>query len=840
MPSNGGVSNFTGVFRLTSPSDRQRRVIKRNRQVVSCVPCRNRKLKCDRQQPCASCVRRHDQDACQFFAGPGSGGNAAASGSAPASSVPKRQMQSKLAMLESLVQGLVSQGELRGTPARETESREASGSSGPPFTSPAPPAAQTTVGGEHLSRDGNEVRFVGATSYQAVLECIRDLQGFVEAAGTAATPATAASRAPRQRDQGQSSLRDQLSVPQNLVTIQEVLKCLPSRAECDGILTFFFQQIYMIPVMIHSAQFQRAYESFWQQSESTSLLWTSLLFSLLSTSLFQQASKALGSGEGPNALALQRDKITEFSSMAYRCLLAGDHLRGKPYSVEATLIFGMHLVLQKRDVEPLCWYSIETAVRIAQRMGYHRDAMNLSRNSRDSGISPFDAEMRRRAWAYLEYFDVVYSFQHGVPPIIRGEDVDTQLPSNLRDEEFDEDSSALPQSRSSLDYTPVLAFIYGGRQVRLLRQAVQQALAVNPPSYGDVRILDDELRSLRKDIPPSLRYRPVRDSGFADAPDVIIRRFLIEILHLKTMCILHRRYLTMQGGLHEGSRQACRDASLRLLDLQAEFDEHSCEGGRLYEKRYMFTNPTGYHDFLLAAMCLCLDVMNVSTKDRSQEHERKIKALSKARSIWSKTAQWSKEAAHATKVLDEILSKVSQQEAIVSPAEPPPARGVERLAPSAPEKPSSDISRNDTRNSARRGNSEAPLLQPSWSAVNTNVPPEKPPNKSYSMEWSYEWLDNLGKRKDQASNGTLDSLLANGVDWNRIDSLLLDREHTTGVDIVPTSHRHESSREGWPYLTHQEPDRNDAGNSTNFRTWSREGVTIAAGFGPSSNGSTFL
>lgn len=91
-----------------------------------------------------------------------------------------------------------------------------------------------------------------------------------------------------------------------------------------------------------------------------------------------------------------------------------------------------------------------------------------------------------------------------------------------------------------------------------------------------------------------------------------MRRMLCEILYLKCMCVLHRRYLTFEGAMYEGSHLACREASIRLLDLQAEFDEHSGEGGRLYEKRYMFTNPTGYHDFLLAAMCICLDLINGS------------------------------------------------------------------------------------------------------------------------------------------------------------------------------------------------------------------------------------
>lgn len=96
--------------------------------------------------------------------------------------------------------------------------------------------------------------------------------------------------------------------------------------------------------------------------------------------------------------------------------------------------------------------------------------------------------------------------------------VDTRLPTNLRDDEFSEDVSALPHARSTLEFTPILVFIFGARQVKLLRRVIQQALAVEIPSYGDVRLLDSQLRSLHEDIPPSLRYRPVRESGFADVP----------------------------------------------------------------------------------------------------------------------------------------------------------------------------------------------------------------------------------------------------------------------------------------------------------------------------------
>lgn len=650
MPRNGDVSGYTGVFRLASPSDPHRKVIKRNRQVVSCVPCRTRKLKCDRQQPCASCVRRGDEDSCRFFHAGGRGGGGGGGGGTGSDSSrqdlgsedlvagvgrpehgpggaallrKRREVQARLQRLESMVSGLIGghDGE-RSLGARAgTGPGESVGSPAPSDDGSSRSTAQTsgldTVSredlgrdGGHLSRRGDDVRFVGATNYAAVLECIRDLQGFVDA-DVADGPETAVrsrSMSPPLHRSNEEQPLDPGTMP---MAMSEVLNHLPPRAECDALLTFYFQQIYLVPVLIHSGQFQRAYEKFWEDPGSTSLLWTSILFTLLSTATFLRTAKTLARGDGPTTIPAEvKKKMDGLGAMAYRCLLAGDHLKTGPFCVEATLLFGMHLVLQKRDAEPLCWHTISTAVRLAQRMGYHRDASTLGRVGHSSAVSAFEAEMRRRTWCTLEYFDLVYSFQIGVPPIIQGDDVDTQLPTNLRDDEFDEFTSALPRARSTQEFSPILCAIYYSRQVRLLRRVVHQALAVAQPSFTEVKRLDSELRALHEDVPLSLRYRPVRESGFADVPDVIMRRMVSEMMHLKSLVVLHRRYLTLDrdNKLYDGVRETCLDSSLRLLDMQAEFDEQSGEGGRLFEKRYMLIS-TGYHDFLVAAMCVCLDLI---------------------------------------------------------------------------------------------------------------------------------------------------------------------------------------------------------------------------------------
>jgi Fungal Zn(2)-Cys(6) binuclear cluster domain len=67
-----GLSMFTSVFR-SSPAPPPPRLSdqpkKRNRPQLTCVPCKTRKLKCERgPPPCSMCVRRGLEAACNFLA----------------------------------------------------------------------------------------------------------------------------------------------------------------------------------------------------------------------------------------------------------------------------------------------------------------------------------------------------------------------------------------------------------------------------------------------------------------------------------------------------------------------------------------------------------------------------------------------------------------------------------------------------------------------------------------------------------------------------------------------------------------------------------------------------
>ena len=88
-----------------------------------------------------------------------------------------------------------------------------------------------------------------------------------------------------------------------------------------------------------------------------------------------------------------------------------------------------------------------------------------------------------------------------------------------------------------------------------------------------------------------------------------MHRLILELSYRKTLCVLHRPYLSFAKDepRYRLSRDICRAAAQRILDLHLEFDEAIREGGRMYHDRFMVSSLT-LHDFLVAAMILCLDL----------------------------------------------------------------------------------------------------------------------------------------------------------------------------------------------------------------------------------------
>lgn len=354
----------------------------------------------------------------------------------------------------------------------------------------------------------------------------------------------------------------------------------------------------------------------------------------------------------------------------------GRYQSANSYALETLVMHLLGTYIGKPDSSFDGWFLMGTIIRLAMRMGYHRDPKTQTDNS--NKITPFEGEMRRRRWHAILQLDTLMSFQMGMPSVIPPEFCNTEPPRNLNDEDIWPSMSTLPPSRPLSDYTPTLYTIAKGEVMNMFRKVLihthsSSSSSISLPSYPITIDLDAKLRETYAQIPEMLKWRPIHQS-FTVSSGLIINRSTIELLYLKSVIVLHRRYLNTErhDPQREFSRRACINAALEVLARQTELHAAtSGPHGRLYEDRWMVSSLTA-HDFLLASMVICLElsVLMRSPSAGKAGHEqipphfaRLLDALLNSQRIWAEKSAYSNEARTAALTLQLMIDKVQENNA---------------------------------------------------------------------------------------------------------------------------------------------------------------------------------
>lgn len=214
------------------------------------------------------------------------------------------------------------------------------------------------------------------------------------------------------------------------------------------------------------------------------------------------------------------DMATSFRGLMGQCLTLADITKPYRYLIE-TLIFHLHADFrQAKETDISIWVLVGVIARLAMRMGYHRDSKMFP------NITPFQGEMRRRIWTFIRQADLLFSFQVGLPSMIRSSDSDTELPRNLYDDDFSEDCQELPPSRPPDEFTPVCFLITKARLSYAFGLVVEHTSAVQGSSYEQTMEIDAELRRAKDMVPEYLQVRPIENS-LQDPQTVIMARFSV-------------------------------------------------------------------------------------------------------------------------------------------------------------------------------------------------------------------------------------------------------------------------------------------------------------------------
>ncbi|EMR88111.1 putative c6 transcription protein [Botrytis cinerea BcDW1] len=589
---------------------------KRNRVQLSCTPCRHAKLKCDRAQPCSQCQKKDRVGSCSY-----------------PTPLPRKKaamtMHKRLKHLESLVKDVMNSQQSDGphTPPRDGQEPENLVARAEALGIPAEDQRSNTAGNSLSSLDksstiqqttpppgqivigGKETQYVGATHWAAILNDIGEVREYF--------------------DEGEDDDVEEETGPETTLlfntdappTKAKLLAALPARRVVDRTVQGYFHG----------------------------------------------ANPALPGEESPDERASQMQTIRTYRRNCIQCIRLSDYTKPGKYTIEAILahLEGEFMLNDSNQVN--CYVVLGVAVRLALRMGLHRDPDRVG-----GQITPFQGEMRRRLWAVLRQIDLLSSFHIGLPSMVESVDSDVQLPRNLNDSDFDEDCTELPPARPDSEVTSISYVRFKNKICQVFGKIATHANSLSPPSYDEVMELDSQLDAVQATIPPSFRFQPI-DSCVADPAQLIIQRLNIAHLLCKSRCVLHRKYIVSNQDYveREYSVNVSIDAAMQLLDLQKQTYEATQPGGVLARDR-CFPSSLTMHDFLLAAMIVYMKTMRILEEEIRESprnglclgascRKRKldmISALKMSSDSWQVTQMRYPEFKRAADVLSVMMRKI--------------------------------------------------------------------------------------------------------------------------------------------------------------------------------------
>ncbi|KAI1324551.1 hypothetical protein F5Y16DRAFT_301896 [Xylariaceae sp. FL0255] len=112
----------------------------------------------------------------------------------------------------------------------------------------------------------------------------------------------------------------------------------------------------------------------------------------------------------------------------------------------------------------LCWIGMGTILRCAIQLGLHRDPNHFP------SMNTLEAEVRRRLWATILELNIQTSLDSGTTPGISCSDFDTGPPANINDEDMDADTTACTlrhQPDEVVTQTSLQRFLFRNSPARL-------------------------------------------------------------------------------------------------------------------------------------------------------------------------------------------------------------------------------------------------------------------------------------------------------------------------------------------------------------------------------------
>ncbi|KAJ9148311.1 C6 zinc finger domain-containing protein [Pleurostoma richardsiae] len=423
-------------------------------RILACVLCQHRKIKCDRHFPCANCTKA----------------NVTCTPSTPAPARkrrrPNQDLQERLARCEELLKEYAN---------------------AKPETPPSPKLLQVPVyddpylkwnpAGKLVVEDGG-VRFMDSFLLGTVYDELRAMREIIDDEdkdedvsmdSIAMTP-----------DDNSDMLLGGDSPGTRLNDLQ------PEAGQVFRLWQIYLDRVNPLTKIIHVPTLQPYLVEASTGSHNLPKNVEALLFSI-----YTLATVALSPEECQEMLGCSREKaLQRFSDGVRLSLIRMGFLKCHDLlSLQALVIY--LISLQGRYNRHAAWILNGVVIRIAQKMGLHRDGELLR-------LSPFETEMRRRLWWQIIMLDAKYAMLSGLSHSLMPRSWDTQAPRNVNDADLFPSSTEPVRDRDGPTEMIVVLVTY-----KIAKFLVQS------PSFESI-LLANELEGMEGKMPDQDRVQEYR------------------------------------------------------------------------------------------------------------------------------------------------------------------------------------------------------------------------------------------------------------------------------------------------------------------------------------------
>ncbi|KAI1124500.1 fungal-specific transcription factor domain-containing protein [Nemania abortiva] len=349
-------------------------------RILACVLCQNRKIKCDRHSPCSNCVKA----------------NVPCTPSTPAPPRkrrrPNQDLQQRLARCEELLSEYTTNPR---TPPKDPPDRD----------EPWRPIGKLVI-------DDDGTKFTDSHLWHTVhneISAMREILEDDETIEDYCTPSD--TRTPEHNT--------------SLVLVEGIdgnaEEYRPSPAHAFRLWQTFIEKVNPLTKVIHIPSVQPKLVEATTNPGSIPKNVEALLFSI-----YAVAIAAMDERECQQQLGCGKEEAYQRFSTGCRIALMRIGILNTYDLVVLQAMLLYFFSLSGRVDRHAAWILNGVAVRIAQKMGLHRDGEQL-------GLPPFETEMRRRIWWQIILIDTVYALMSGLGQSLLPRSWDTKKPSNIHD-----------------------------------------------------------------------------------------------------------------------------------------------------------------------------------------------------------------------------------------------------------------------------------------------------------------------------------------------------------------------------------------------------------------------